>query len=284
MHSVCIEKTRQIPNLPAFMIPKKDKPRGIIHQQQAGSDIVHERFLPSPDLAFFIEHFWTVRWNFEGREPMRVETLPHPVVHLVFENGEGRCGGIANGKFSRLLEGKNFVFSVKFRPGAFYCFYQKPVSELTNKTIHGSEIFGKAFFKLEKAIFKSETNAEMFSLTEAFLRKQKPAEDENVTEINLLLQRIISQPELTKVEQLLPFGNRNLRSLQRLLKQYLGVSPKWVIARYRIHEALERIRAHQKPHWAKLANDLGYSDQAHFIRDFKKLIGKTPLEYAKAVK
>lgn len=280
MNVACIEKTRQIPNLPVFMIPKKEKPRGIIHQQKPGNGIVHQRFHPSSDMAFFIEHFWTVRWNFDGREPMRVETLPHPVVHLVFENGEGRCGGIANGKFSRLLEGKGFVFSVKFRPGAFYCFYRKSISALTNKTIHGAEIFGNEFFKLEKAIFKSSSDEEMFSLTEDFLRKQKPAEDENVMEINRLLEQISSQAELTKAEQLIPLGNRNLRSLQRLFKQYLGVGPKWVIARYRIHEALEQIREQKTIEWAALAIDLGYSDQAHFIRDFKKLVGKTPLAYS----
>ena len=34
--------------------------------------------------------------------------------------------------------------------------------------------------------------------------------------------------------------------------------------------------------WAALALDLGYADQAHLIRDFKKIVGRTPVEYAKA--
>jgi AraC-like DNA-binding protein len=31
--------------------------------------------------------------------------------------------------------------------------------------------------------------------------------------------------------------------------------------------------------WSKLALDLGYFDQAHFIKDFKTIVGKAPVEY-----
>jgi AraC-like DNA-binding protein len=33
--------------------------------------------------------------------------------------------------------------------------------------------------------------------------------------------------------------------------------------------------------WADLALELGFADQAHFIGDFKKRIGRTPAEYAR---
>jgi AraC-like DNA-binding protein len=34
--------------------------------------------------------------------------------------------------------------------------------------------------------------------------------------------------------------------------------------------------------WAVLAQELGYFDQAHFISDFKKLVGRTPADYERA--
>jgi AraC-like DNA-binding protein len=52
-----------------------------------------------------------------------------------------------------------------------------------------------------------------------------------------------------------------------------------VINRYRLHEALERLAQGGNVEWARLALDLGYFDQAHFIRDFKALVGRTPGEY-----
>jgi AraC-like DNA-binding protein len=73
----------------------------------------------------------------------------------------------------------------------------------------------------------------------------------------------------------------NKRTLQRLFAKYVGVSPKWVIQRYRLHEAAEQLAAGSSIGQAALAADLGYSDQAHFVRDFKSVVGMTPLAYAR---
>lgn len=258
---------------------KEEKPRGIVLQPPAPGEITHERFYPSADLAFFIEHFWTVRWNLGSLPPRKVETIPHPTVHLVFEKGATELGGVAKGKFSRYLEGNSFVFSVKFRPGAFYCFYKKSIAGLTNKKIDPAIVFGAGFRSLEKAVLNAGSNETMFQLTEDFLRNQLPPEEENVNAINTLLTTIISDRSILRVDQLPEIAGMNIRNLQRLFSRYLGVSPKWVIARYRIHESLERLHEKEKIDSAALAFDLGYSDQAHFIRDFKSLVGMTPLAY-----
>ena len=72
-----------------------------------------------------------------------------------------------------------------------------------------------------------------------------------------------------------------MRALQRLFAEYVGVSPKWTIRRYRLQEAAERLAAAESVDWPALALDLGYADQAHFIRDFKRMIGRAPAEYFK---
>ncbi len=58
----------------------------------------------------------------------------------------------------------------------------------------------------------------------------------------------------------------------------MGVSPKWTIRLYRIQDALERI-ANRDTDWAVLALELGYFDQAHFIRNFKAMVGVAPGSY-----
>jgi AraC-like DNA-binding protein len=73
------------------------------------------------------------------------------------------------------------------------------------------------------------------------------------------------------------------RTLQRLFNQYVGVSPKWVIKRYRLHDAVEQLATGAVVDWPRLALDLGYFDQAHFIKDFKMLVGTPPGEYARSL-
>jgi AraC-like DNA-binding protein len=72
-----------------------------------------------------------------------------------------------------------------------------------------------------------------------------------------------------------------VRGVQRLFAEYVGIGPKWVIRRYRLHEVTERMAAGGEIDWAALAADLGYADQGHFIRDFKNMFGEPPTWYAR---
>jgi AraC-like DNA-binding protein len=53
-----------------------------------------------------------------------------------------------------------------------------------------------------------------------------------------------------------------------------------VIKRYRLHEVVEQLASGAVMNWTQLALALGYFDQAHFIKDFKAILGKSPAEYA----
>ena len=70
------------------------------------------------------------------------------------------------------------------------------------------------------------------------------------------------------------------RTPQRQLSKVLGVSPKWVVQRACIHDALEHAAANEPPNWADLARRLGYADQAHFTNAFSAIVGVPPARYA----
>ena len=72
-----------------------------------------------------------------------------------------------------------------------------------------------------------------------------------------------------------------VRTLQRLFSEYVGVSPTWVIRRYRLLDAAELVREGQPVSWAAVATQLGYSDQTHLVRDFRCALGTTPAAYAR---
>ena len=95
-----------------------------------------------------------------------------------------------------------------------------------------------------------------------------------------MVARIVAEPALRRVGQLATDLETPVRRLQRLFADYVGVSPKWVIRRARLHDAALRAEQGGPVDWAELAADLGYSDQAHLTRDFTTIIGEPPARYA----
>lgn len=260
---------------------KIDKPRGILNPQ-AGEKMFHlSRYLPSEDLEFFIEHYWIVEWDLRGREPYTQETLPHPSVHLVIERDETKVFGVIQGKFSRTLAGKGRAFGVKFRPGGFYPFVKRPISKLTDDSVGLRDVFGGQGEAVEKEILALQDEAELVDVAETFLRGQLPERDCTVELVGRVVDCIIANPEITRVDDVVSRLGLNKRTLQRIFERYVGVSPKWVIRRYRLHEAADRLAGGEAVNLPEMALNLGYFDQAHFIKDFKKIVGTTPAKYAK---
>ena len=123
----------------------------------------------------------------------------------------------------------------------------------------------------------------MIGYAEALLCSVRPEQDPVAERVAALVSRITADPGLRRVDQLAAASGMTARSLQRLFADYVGVSPKWVMRRARLHEAAERADSGEPVDWASLAADLGYADQAHLTRDFTATIGISPTRYAAPV-
>lgn len=262
--------------------------RGVLTQASSANEawrLSHVRYQPSPDVALFVEHYWSVSWDLRGTSPQRVETLPHPSIHMVFDRtGESRIAGVARGKFVRMLDGEGGVFGVKFKPGGFHPFVRAPVSGLTDRSVALRDVFGLEGDALDEAIRSEGDDAGRVRVVEAFLRGRAVVPDENVARIAQIVYSIAREPGFLKVEDLVARYDLSARTLQRLFAKYVGVTPKWVIQRYRLHEAAAQLATGEPVSHAMLAASLGYSDQAHFVKDFKATVGTSPGAYAANVK
>ncbi|QBD80975.1 AraC family transcriptional regulator [Ktedonosporobacter rubrisoli] len=241
------------------------------------------RYAPSADLAFFVAHYWFVSWDLRGQEPYSVENLPYPCVHLTVEPDEARLTGVWRGKSRTVLTNAGRVFGIQFKPGGFYPFIKRPVSHYTGRSSELSTIFGPAATELKLAIQAQDEQVQAIKLAEHFLSARLPEPDERVELVQQIIDSIILERALTSVEDVVRHFNLSTRTLQRLFSDYVGISPKWVIKRYRLHEAAERVAAGEVQNWSKLALELGYFDQAHFIKDFKAIVGHAPAHYSRAI-
>jgi transcriptional regulator GlxA family with amidase domain len=67
----------------------------------------------------------------------------------------------------------------------------------------------------------------------------------------------------------------SVRTLERLFRDSVGLSPKQLCRIARVRRAVSLL-SRERPRWADVAHVCGYSDQAHFIREFKTIIGVAP--------
>ncbi|RJS23225.1 AraC family transcriptional regulator [Corallococcus sp. H22C18031201] len=257
-----------------------DAPRGVLQRRAPANRISHERFHPAPALAPFIEHFWSVRWDLRGLPAIQAETLPHPCIHWIFERGRGQLTGVQTRRFRRRLSGQDRVFGIKFRPAAFQPFLGAPLSRLTDRTVSARPVFGPAGEALRDAILAESEVLRCVALAEEFLLARIPDLPAEILLLRDLVERLARDPDITRMEQVAALAGLPVRQLQRRFNAAVGVSPKWVLQRYRLHEAALRLEAEDAPDMASLALHLGYFDQSHFIRDFKSVVGQSPGEYA----
>jgi len=247
-----------------------------------------------PALAPFVEHYWVTRWDRRGQPSRNASSLLDPCVHLHVQNGRAELMGVLRGTYRVRIEGEGCVVGVKFRPGGFYPFVSRPVAEWTDRVVPAEEVFDNAGGQhapwaraLSDAIVECRGDAAEHAAIvtphlDAFLGARLPARDSTAEHVANLVALIATSADVRRVCDLVQASGRSERTLHRLFARYVGASPAWVIRRYRLRAAAERLTAHPPADVREVAWELGYADQAHFIRDFRATIGVTPGAYVQA--
>src|SRR6266496_3273352 len=273
--------------------------RGVLRPDLAATRFGLSRHRPSGALNPFVDYYWILRWDLRGEPPHTQTILPHPNVNLTFEASGAGIYGVDRRLFTRSLAGAGRVLGVRFAAGGFRPFWQAPISQLTDRVVPAARLFGPRTEKARQAIMRGgassgsgsaasasasadEDDARMIGYAEGLLRAVLPLRDPLAEQVAALVSRITEDPGLRRVDQLSAAAGMTARTLQRLFADYVGVSPKWVMRRARLHEAAERADGGEPVDWAELAADLGYADQAHLTRDFTVTIGISPTRYAAA--
>jgi AraC-like DNA-binding protein len=273
-----LESARKLDPAPA--------PRGILSASvlgRADGRLEGRRVLPSRELAAFVHHYWSVHWQL--RAPFTAETLPHPAARIELEEQNGamraEVTGVRTGCFAKRLTGSGQFFGVQFRPAAFQQLLRAPMASLTNRVVPVAQLLGDDANAWVRALQAEPAFEAKFALTEAFLRTLLPTLRSEVARMRDLVERIAVDHGLRCVEQAAEAFGTDVRTLQRRFRYFVGVHPKWVLQRYRLIEAAAQLQAAQPPKLSALAASLGYADQAHFQREFRVVIGKTPGSFAR---
>jgi AraC-like DNA-binding protein len=87
-----------------------------------------------------------------------------------------------------------------------------------------------------------------------------------------------------RISELAEHCNLSSRQLQRQFQDATGVSPKTLARAIRFEQIRKQLMFDPDQSLTTLAHDHGYTDQSHFIHDFREFAGRTPGEFAREMR
>jgi AraC-like DNA-binding protein len=260
-------------------ITSADPARGILDFDRGLKKFSLERFPRVPELAPWVEDFWQVSWSLSTDEKHLQSNLSQASLSIAAESDGAWLYGVPGKLFVREIRGSDWVFGVKFRPGGFFPFVGRDVSPWTGKRVPLEDVWGAEARDWGRAMRETIAAEDRLRLSVALLTKRAPAQPARST---AMADKLIADRSILDVAEAARVLGLDERSLQRVFRAEIGLSPKQLLKRFRLQEAAERLLREPEASCADLALDLGYADQAHFTRDFKSVVGTPPEAYRRS--
>lgn len=263
-----------------------DEPQlGLVGRGRTGELFDLARWAPSDDAARWVEHFWSVTWDLRGQPPVESAVITFPSMHVTHEWGTDspRHGhplpaslihGVVDHVFSTTLSGTGSVVGVRFRPGGFATRFARSANGYTGRVVPvDGELFDSPVH------FEDDVAATAARMDDA-IAATRVGDLTTYTELTRLMGRIRDDAGIRRVADVMAHSPWSTRTTQRVFGSLVGVTAEWVVRRYRLQQAALELETNPDVDGADLAVRLGWYDQAHFINDFRVMLGCTPGEYA----
>ena len=134
---------------------------------------------------------------------------------------------------------------------------------------------------LRLALASCQTPAEALDVMESTLRTAEPCDRTAFERCRAAVQELSADPARPVAEVAAGLGISH-GHLDRQFTEQVGLSPRTLARILRMRRLLDHIDVYETVAWADLAAKLGWFDQSHLIRDFRRHTGVTPAEYAAA--
>jgi AraC-like DNA-binding protein len=185
--------------------------------------------------------------------------------------------------FVRTIRGSGRVFGIKFRAGAFFPFVGRSLGPLAGRRVPAARVLGAEATRWAACSAAAGDDEARAALADAYWRSLRRASSALFTDgpprATVIAEQIAADRSIVSVSQAAEAAGTDPRTLQRLFSREVGIRPKELIRRFRLQESAERLLRDPLLSSGDLALELGYFDQAHFIHDFRAVVGTTPEEY-----
>lgn len=245
---------------------------------------------PHPLLSPVIAHYTISLESLEEKaeESAILNLVPDASGCVVYRLDEEKVAGQVYGATTKIVQVSNdgkSRFFIEFRPGGLVQFTRTDQQGLLDQLIPLEQINRPLERRIQEIILRYQEGPQGDA-------------DEMVREVDRTLLGFVPElvmPALVKsstarleaVHGMLSVGKLaeleyySQRQINRYFQQYIGLNVKTFSRLLRVNHAVQQMEQHQLGQYrlAKLAQDTGFYDQPHFIRDFKLVCGTTPKQY-----
>ena len=230
--------------------------------------------------------------------PTRERVLPTGCMHLVFRSskhplrildspqdrrgstfGRAVVGGARAGSYVRELLPGGASVGAELRAGACMALFGVPACELAERHTPLEDLWGVEAMHACDRIFSTSGAARRLDVFAYILAARLP----RVHGLHPAVAAALAGfHESREVRAMVAASGYSHRHFIAVFERETGLTPKLFCRVQRFRELLAQAAAHPAVSWTELALAGGYSDQAHFNREFHAFAGITPGEYRRA--
>lgn len=170
------------------------------------------------------------------------------------------------------------MFVVQFKAAGAYPFLNCQMDALNDSVLPAEKVFGDDVLALHEELLECDTPQDKFTLAEQWLSSKYNEHKKAPEELHNVIQKLQTEPASNLQDIIKEFPNTQ-KHLIDLFKKYVGLTPKYYQRILRFNDILQRIQHKEKLSWADITYTCGFSDQSHFIKEFKHFSGFNPSEF-----
>lgn len=249
-------------------------PKSKGHLNPGSGGVSFDRFELGADLAELVRHVWVPRWAVPEGEVRPQRVLSYPAINAVIEPAVAALYGPDPRVQVRELQGTSWAVGILFRPAA------GPLLTATDPValVGSSEPLPTAPAGLVGRIMAEHAHVrdELVRVLRDWLLPLAADVDERGQLVNEACRLAEEDPGLTRAADLAARLGLSPRSLERLVRSHIGMTPKWLIECRRLQHAATTLFTSPGTDLSVLAAELGYTDYSHFSRQYQRVIGESP--------
>ncbi len=191
--------------------------------------------------------------------------------------------GLISNNFTISSQGNIELIAVKFKPWVVSDFFHVPHIELTDKVLPVYLLNTNIEKENIEKIYEKKSLADKIRALDNELIKFLNQEKIIRSKADLAMDIIIKSGVFCTIEGLSSNLALSKRHLERIFIKHVGITPKHFYRIARFNKLINYIKNVNKPDWAGIAYNTGFSDQSHLIREWKYFTGKSPQNYIRQI-